>query len=187
MDLHSQQDSPITDTCSREPSKTLFPLLDHEGVPGRAPIWVGCHGLPVEFEMEKTLELKGRGDVEEYGIDRFNEACRDIVLRYTGEWRTVVERLGRWVDFENEYKTMDLEFMESVWSVFKTLWDKGLIYEGFRVVPYSWRVGAPCPISKPISTTRKCKILGHGALHSGERLDSSGMDNHSMDSPPTWR
>lgn len=93
--------------------------------------------------MEKTLGLKGRADIEAFGIGNFNDACRDIVLRYTSEWRTVVERMGRWVDFDNEYKTMDLPFMESVWSVFKTLWDKGLVYEGFRVVPYSWRVGAP--------------------------------------------
>jgi len=102
-----------------------------------------CHGLPVEFEMEKKLELQGRKDIEAFGVAKFNEACRSIVLRYTGEWRKVVERMGRWVDFTDEYKTMDLPFMESVWGVFRKLWDQGLIYEGFRVVPYSWRVGAP--------------------------------------------
>ncbi len=102
-----------------------------------------CHGLPVEFEVEKQLGLNGRADIEEYGIDKFNETCRSIVLRYTDEWRQTVTRFGRWVDFDNDYKTMDLSFMESVWSVFKTLWDRDLIYEGYRVVPYSWRIGAP--------------------------------------------
>ncbi len=102
-----------------------------------------CHGLPVEFEVEKLLELNGRHEIEEYGVARFNDACRSIVLRYADEWRQIVTRMGRWVDFDNDYKTMDLSFMESVWSVFKTLWDRGLIYEGYRVVPYSWRIGAP--------------------------------------------
>ncbi|MDP6686837.1 MAG: isoleucine--tRNA ligase [Acidobacteriota bacterium] len=102
-----------------------------------------CHGLPIEFEVEKQLGLNGRSEIEEYGVDKFNETCRSIVLRYAEEWRTIVTRMGRWVDFENDYKTMDVSFMESVWHVFKTLWDKNLIYEGYRVVPYSWRIGAP--------------------------------------------
>ena len=102
-----------------------------------------CHGLPVEFEMEKTLKLNGSLDIQDYGVDKFNEACRGIVLRYTGDWRKTVERMGRWVDMDNDYKTMDVDFMETVWWVFKQLWDKGLIYEGKKVVPYSWRLTAP--------------------------------------------
>lgn len=102
-----------------------------------------CHGLPVEFEMEQTLKLAGRHEIEAFGVAKFNEACRDIVLRYTEQWQSTVERMGRWVDFENDYKTMDRPFMESVWWVFKTLWEKGLIYEGRKVVPYSWRVATP--------------------------------------------
>ncbi len=102
-----------------------------------------CHGLPVEFEVEKQLGLNGRRDIEEYGVDKFNETCRSIVLRYADDWRTIVTRMGRWADFDNDYKTMDVSFMESVWHVFKTLWEKDLIYEGYRVVPYSWRIGAP--------------------------------------------
>jgi isoleucyl-tRNA synthetase len=102
-----------------------------------------CHGLPVEFEVEKTLGLQGSRDIEKYGVDRFNETCRSIVLRYADEWRETVTRMGRWVDFDNDYKTMDVAYMESVWHVFKTLWEQGLIYEGTRVVPYSWRIGAP--------------------------------------------
>jgi isoleucyl-tRNA synthetase len=102
-----------------------------------------CHGLPVEFEMEKTLQLNGSLAIREYGVDRFNEACRGIVLRYTGEWRRTVERMGRWVDLDNDYKTMNPDFMESVWWAFSELWNKGLVYQGKKVVPYSWRLTAP--------------------------------------------
>jgi len=102
-----------------------------------------CHGVPVEFEIQKKLELKGSKDIEEFGIGNFNEACREIVLRYTAEWEEFVTRSGRWVDFDRQYRTMDLEFMESIWWVFKTLWDKGLIYEGQKCVPYSWAMSTP--------------------------------------------
>lgn len=101
------------------------------------------HGLPVEYEMEKKLGLNGSPEILEYGVGKFNEACRGIVLRYTEEWREVVERMGRWVDLDNDYKTMNPEFMESIWWVFKELWDKNLIYLGKKVVPYSWRITAP--------------------------------------------
>jgi len=101
------------------------------------------HGLPVEYEVEQDLKLNGAEDIREFGVGKFNEACRSIVLRYTSEWRETVDRMARWVDFENDYKTMDRDFMESVWWVFKQLWDKGLIYEGVKVVPYSWRVATP--------------------------------------------
>jgi isoleucyl-tRNA synthetase len=102
-----------------------------------------CHGLPVEFELENELNLAGRSDIERYGVAKFNEACRGIVQRYAREWQQVIERTGRWVDFKNNYRTMDLSFMESVWWVFKQLWDKGLIFEGHRVMPYSWRISTP--------------------------------------------
>jgi isoleucyl-tRNA synthetase len=102
-----------------------------------------CHGLPVEFEMEKELQLKSRRDILAYGIDRFNEACRGIVLRYVAEWRKTVRRMGRWVDFDNDYKTMDPQYMESIWWVFKRVWDLGLVYEGFKVMPYCPRCATP--------------------------------------------
>ena len=102
-----------------------------------------CHGLPVEYELEKTLNLSGSLAIREYGIAEFNEACRGIVLRYTGEWRETVERMGRWVDLDNDYKTMNPEFMESIWWGFSELWKRGLIYQGKKVVPYSWRITAP--------------------------------------------
>ena len=101
------------------------------------------HGLPVEYEVEQDLKLNGAEEIREYGVGKFNEACRSIVLRYTAEWEETVDRMARWVDFGNDYKTMDRDFMESVWWVFKQLWDKGLIYEGVKVVPYSWRVATP--------------------------------------------
>ncbi len=101
------------------------------------------HGLPIEMIIEKELGLKGRTDILEYGVDRYNEACRSGVLRYVDEWGKVTNRLGRWVDFQNDYKTMDPDFMESVWWVFKQLWEAGKIYEGTRCMPYSWRLATP--------------------------------------------
>ncbi len=102
-----------------------------------------CHGLPVESEMEKTIGVSGHANIIEYGVDKFNEECRKIVLRYTSEWKKAIRRTGRWVDFENGYRTMDKNYMESVWWVFKTLYDKGLIYEGYNVLPYSPKLASP--------------------------------------------
>lgn len=102
-----------------------------------------CHGVPVEYELEKELDLQGKADIERMGIAEFNEACRGIVLRYTQEWESVVTRIARWVDFRNDYKTMDLPFMETVWWVFKRLWEMGLIYQDYKVVHYSWRLATP--------------------------------------------
>lgn len=102
-----------------------------------------CHGLPAELEAEKQLGIKGREGIEAMGMAKFNEYCASSVLRYTDEWKTYVTRQGRWVDFDNGYKTMDISYMESVMWAFKTLWDKGLIYQGFRVLPYSWAEHTP--------------------------------------------
>ncbi|XP_024444616.2 isoleucine--tRNA ligase, cytoplasmic isoform X3 [Populus trichocarpa] len=96
-----------------------------------------CHGLPVEAEIDKKLGIKRRDEVLKLGIDKYNEECRGIVTRYVGEWEKVVVRVGRWIDFKNDYKTMDLKFMESVWWVFSKLFEKGLVYKGFKVMPYS--------------------------------------------------
>ncbi len=104
-----------------------------------------CHGLPAEMETEKELSISGRQAITEYGIEKFNDACRTSVLRYTKEWESYVTRQARWVDFEDDYKTMDLDYMESVIWAFKQLWDKGLVYEAHRVMPYSW--GAETPLS----------------------------------------
>lgn len=102
-----------------------------------------CHGLPVENEIEKAKELSGASSIEAFGVAAFNEECRSIVLRYTDEWKQTVARMGRWVSFENTYHTMDLSFMESVWWVFGQLYEKGLVYEGFKVMPFSARLGTP--------------------------------------------
>ncbi|MFM9131993.1 MAG: isoleucine--tRNA ligase, partial [Actinomycetota bacterium] len=102
-----------------------------------------CHGLPAEVEAEKELGVSGHPGITAFGIDRFNEACRTSVLRYTDEWRRYVTRQARWVDFDNDYKTLDTSYMESVMWAFKTLHDKGLVYEGFRVLAYCWRCETP--------------------------------------------
>jgi len=102
-----------------------------------------CHGLPAELESERELEISGRQAIETYGIDKFNDHCRTSVLKYAGEWERYVTRMARWVDFENDYKTMDVSYMESVMWAFKQLYDKGLIYEGHRVMPYSWAAETP--------------------------------------------
>jgi len=102
-----------------------------------------CHGLPVENEAQKELGLEDTRAVTELGIEKFNDACRGLVLRYTGEWWKTIHRLGRWIDFEGGYKTMDADFMESVWWVFRQLWEQGRIYEGYRVQPVSPALGTP--------------------------------------------
>ena len=102
-----------------------------------------CHGLPAEMEAEKELSVSGRAAITGYGIDRFNDYCRQLVLRYTQEWETTVTRQARWVDFADDYKTMDLPYMESVMWAFKSLWDRGLVYEAYRVMPYSWAAETP--------------------------------------------
>jgi isoleucyl-tRNA synthetase len=102
-----------------------------------------CHGLPAEVEAEKQLGISTKAEILALGVDKFNAACRESVLRYTSEWERYVTRQARWVDFENDYKTLDLDYMESVMWAFKTLHDKGLIYEGFRVLAYCWRCETP--------------------------------------------
>ncbi len=102
-----------------------------------------CHGLPAEVEAEKQLGITHKHEILEMGLERFNDACRTSVLKYTDEWESYVTRQARWVDFDNDYKTLDLDYMESVMWAFKTLHDKGLVYEGFRVLAYCWRCETP--------------------------------------------
>ncbi|KAK9085817.1 hypothetical protein Sjap_026228 [Stephania japonica] len=104
-----------------------------------------CHGLPVEYEIDKKLGIKTRDEVLKMGIDKYNEECRSIVTRYVAEWEKTVTRMGRWIDFKNDYKTMDIDYMESVWWVFSQLCEKGLVYRGFKVMPYS--TGCKTPLS----------------------------------------
>jgi isoleucyl-tRNA synthetase len=102
-----------------------------------------CHGLPAEMGAEKELGISGRKAIAEYGIERFNAHCRASVMKYTQEWERYVRRQARWVDFRNDYKTMDLSYMESVLWAFSELWKKGLVYESYRVMPYSWAAETP--------------------------------------------
>ncbi len=102
-----------------------------------------CHGLPVENEAERQLGLKSRKDILAFGVSRFNEFCREQVLQYTAEWKQVIQRCGRWVDWDHQYRTMDPDFMESVWWVFKSLWEKDLIYEGYYSLAYCPRCATP--------------------------------------------
>lgn len=128
-----------------------------------------CHGLPVENLIEKELGLKSKKDIESYGVAKFNEACRASVLRYAEEWKKTVKRMGRFIDMEHDYKTMDLPYMDSVWWVFKSLWDKNLIYEGLKpmhvcprcVTPLSnFEVGQGYKDITDLSATVKFKLEG---------------------------
>ncbi|MBP5283186.1 MAG: isoleucine--tRNA ligase [Treponema sp.] len=107
-----------------------------------------CHGLPVENLIEKELGINSKHEIEALGIDKFNDRCKASVLKYTSEWRKTITRMGRWVDFDNDYKTMNPEFMETIWWVAKTLWDKGLIYEGQYILPY-------CPRCSTVLSTHE--------------------------------
>jgi len=102
-----------------------------------------CHGLPAEMSAEKQLGVSGRKQIEAYGVEKFNNFCRSDVLKYSSIWVDMFKRIGRWVDFAHDYKTMDLPYMESVIHNFKALYDKGLVYEDFRVMPYSWAAETP--------------------------------------------
>jgi isoleucyl-tRNA synthetase len=102
-----------------------------------------CHGLPIEALAQEALGLAGTSQILALGVDAFNQQCRQMVLTYVAEWRTTVTRMGRWVDFDNDYKTMDPSFMESVWWVFKRLWDEGRVYKSYRVMPYSYKLTTP--------------------------------------------
>jgi isoleucyl-tRNA synthetase len=117
-----------------------------------------CHGLPVEYEMEKELGISGKTEVEAYGVAKFNESCRSIVLRYTGEWRRIVTRLGRWVDFDHDYKTMDPDYMESIWWVVKRLWEQDLVYEGHTIMPY-------CPRCSTVLSNHELQLGGYKDVH----------------------
>ncbi|ORX56468.1 isoleucyl-tRNA synthetase [Piromyces finnis] len=102
-----------------------------------------CHGLPVEYEIDKKLGIKHKEDVLAMGIDKYNAECRSIVMRYSSEWEHTVKRIGRWIDFKNGYKTLNTPYMETIWWVFKQLFDKGQVYHGFKIMPYSTVCATP--------------------------------------------
>src|SRR5688500_12458028 len=102
-----------------------------------------CHGLPIEALAQEAVGVSCSAAIKAHGVGAFNEQCRSMVQTYVGEWRKTVTRMGRWVDFDNDYKTMDPDFMESVWWVFKRLWDQGRVYKSYRIMPYSFRLTTP--------------------------------------------
>ena len=134
------------------------------------------HGLPVEIEVEKELGLSSREDIENYGIAEYNAACRESVLRYTGEWEEYVTRQARWVDFDNDYRTMNPEYMESVIWAFKSLHDKGYVYEGFRVLPYCWNDETPLSNHELRMDDDVYKNRQDPAVTVGLRMHATGAD-----------
>ena len=160
------------------------------------------HGLPVEHEIDKRLNISGKADVMAMGIDKYNAECRSIVMRYSSEWRSTVERMGRWIDFDNDYKTLNLPFMESVWWAFSELFKKGVVYRGQKVMPYStgcltplsnfeagldYRdVNDPAGESGRIDSTRSQetdRMLSHRCISPRRRPKDfpSRLDDHPMD------
>jgi isoleucyl-tRNA synthetase len=157
-----------------------------------------CHGLPIENLIQDQLKLHSVRDIATHGIDKFNEACRAGVLKYTAEWRKTVTRMGRWVDFDNDYKTMDLSFMETVWWVFKQCYDKGLIDQGWRIQPYSPALATPLSnfevnqgykdrqdpsltVIFPLEPAHGGSGVGAKAAHSGEAATTAGSSAHTGD------
>jgi len=96
-----------------------------------------CHGLPIEYEIDKAHKIKSSVDREEMGVAKYNGLCRDIVMRYSKEWETIIGRFGRWIDFKNDYKTMDKNYMESVWWTFSQIFKKDYVYRGTKIMPFS--------------------------------------------------
>ncbi|HKR50105.1 MAG TPA: isoleucine--tRNA ligase [Pseudonocardiaceae bacterium] len=134
-----------------------------------------CHGLPAEVEAERQLGITHKSEIEQMGVADFNAACRASVLRYTREWREYVTRQARWVDFDNDYKTLDLDYMESVLWAFKTLWDKGLIYQGFRVLWYCWRCETPLSNTETKMDSGVYRNRQDPAVTVGLRLESGEL------------
>jgi isoleucyl-tRNA synthetase len=117
-----------------------------------------CHGLPVENLIEHELGLNSKTDIERYGVAAFNDACRAAVLRYVREWRDIITRLGRWVDFDRDYKTMDAGYMETIWWVMASLWNRGLLYEGHYILPY-------CPRCATVLSNHELNLGGYRDVH----------------------
>ena len=137
-----------------------------------------CHGLPIEALAQEALGLAGTSQIMALGVDAFNRQCRQMVLTYVAEWRKTVTRMGRWVDFDDDYKTMDTSFMESVWWVFKQLWDKGRIYKSYRIMPYSYKLTTPLSNFEANSNYKQVQdpaiTVAFRVRSGGERLGADG-------------
>ena len=151
------------------------------------------HGLPIEALAQDALGVAGAPEIKKLGIDKFNEQCRSMVLKYVSEWRKTVTRMGRWVDFDHDYKTMQPEFMETIWWVFKQLWNQGRVYKSHRIMPYSWKLSTPLSnfeagsnykdVQDPTVTVRTPVV----SFPEGSRLASlvSGLSHPSRPSCPS--
>jgi isoleucyl-tRNA synthetase len=139
------------------------------------------HGLPAELEVQRQLGITDKAQIEQMGIEKFNDACRASVLKYAGEWQSYVTRQARWVDFDNDYKTFDLGFMESVIWAFKQLWDKGLAYEGNRVLPYCWNDETPLSSHELRMDDDVYQSRQDPALTVGFRIDGVPADERSRE------
>jgi isoleucyl-tRNA synthetase len=143
-----------------------------------------CHGLPLENQIEQELGFKTKRDIEQYGIEKFNTAAQNAVLRYASDWKKIIERFGRWVDMEHDYRTMDASYTESVWWAFKTLYDKGLIYEGFKAMQLCPRCGTTLSNNEvaqgykdieDIAVTVKLPLVDE-PIHVAPYLDNDAVD-----------
>lgn len=135
-----------------------------------------CHGLPIEEIVERKLGISGKKEIEKIGIKKFNETCRSVVLEYAHEWGKMVRRIARWVEFENSYKTMDPDYMESVWWAFKKIYDKGLVYEGRKVLLYCPR--CETPISNfEVAMDNSYKLVEEEAITVKFKVRDSGVLN----------
>jgi len=137
-----------------------------------------CHGLPIEHEIDKQLGLSAQDAVDQLGIAGYNDACRGIVDRYVDQWRSTITRLGRWVDFDNDYKTMDVWYMESVWWVVKQLWEKGYVYQGLKVMPVSTELGT---VLSNFEATSNYKDVQDPAVTVAFKLTGNSID--AQDTP----
>ena len=156
------------------------------------------HGLPIEALAQDALGVSGSPEIKALGVDKFNEQCRSMVLKYVSEWRKTVTRMGRWVDFDNDYKTMNPDFMETIWWVFKQLWNQGRVYKSHRIMPYSWKLSTPLSnfeagsnykdVQDPTVTCRLKVIDGSQALLSQESQDKSNNQTikQSNNSPEVY-
>ena len=144
-----------------------------------------CHGLPIENIVEQELKISGKKQIEELGVEKFNQACRENVLKFAEEWGRMVNRMGRWVDFSHSYKTMDTGYMESVWWALKQIWDKGLIYEDRKVLLYCSR--CETPISNfEVAMDNSYKIITEESVYAKFKLPKGQRIGNDLTTDKTY-
>jgi isoleucyl-tRNA synthetase len=136
------------------------------------------HGVPIEYEIDKKLGISGRDAVEQMGMEKYNAECKAIVMRYAGDWRDTIERLGRWIDFDNDYKSMNVTFMESVWWIFKELFQKKLVYRAYQIMPYSTALCTP--LSQMEAKLSEKMTQDPAVLVAFPVLGQAGLENTSL-------